>query len=194
MLERLTEEFYNTGMNFEQFVNTGNEDEQKRMLLYFNRSEKEFTPDEFHINLSFPINLIVVATTWCWDSQTNVPILARIAEHSPSVNLKIFNKDKYPFLIDRINRGEKVPQVLVFSKDFYFLDRWVERPTLTYRLYADVHQEIGWDESKKDEFVKEYRKRFLKNHKELENALIQEIKTLLERADAIQSTTSRFFQ
>ncbi len=194
MLERITEEFFQTGMNFEEFVNTGKEDEQKRMLLYFNRSEKEFKPKEFHIDLKYPINLLVAATTWCWDSQTNVPILARIAEHSPNINLKIFNKDQYPFLIDRVNGGEKVPQVLIFSKDFYFLARWVERPTLTYRLYAEIHQEIGWDESTKDEFVKEYRKRFLKNHKELENALIHEIRTLLERTEAIQSSTSRFFQ
>lgn len=194
MLDRLTEEFYETGDSFDTFLKSGKEDEEQRFTLYYRRLGKNFSPQAFRIDLNYPINLLLLATTWCWDSKTNVPVFVRIAENSPNINLKIFNKDRYPFLIDRINDGEKVPQLLVFSKDFFYLDRWVERSTLTYQLYGDVRKEYGWDKSVSEAFLKEYRKRYLKQQKKFEKALIQEIRTLLIRTDAIQAATARFFK
>ncbi|UCG00704.1 MAG: thioredoxin family protein [Candidatus Heimdallarchaeota archaeon] len=194
MLERITGEFYQTGDTFDEFLQSGTEDEQERFNLYYRRLEKKFSPEEFRIDLNYPVNLLVLATTWCWDSKTNVPVFIRIAEHSPNVNLKIFNKDRYPFLVDKINGGEKVPQVLIFSQDYQYLDRWVERTTLGYQLYGDVRKEYGWDESVADEFLKDYRKKYLKQQKDLEKALIQETRTLLTRIDAIQAATGRFFK
>ncbi|MFX1284587.1 MAG: thioredoxin family protein [Promethearchaeota archaeon] len=194
MLDRITQEFYETGISFEDFLKSGTEDEQQRISLYHRRLVNKFSPDDFRIDLNYPVNLLLIATTWCWDSITNVPALVKIAEHSPNVNLKIFNKDHYPFLVERINGGEKIPQVLVFSKDFYYLDRWVERTTMGYQLYSDVRKEYGWDESVSDDFLKEYRKRFLKNQKKLEEALLQEIRALLKRTDTIQAATARHFK
>ncbi len=194
MLERITEEFYKTGDSFDEFLQSGTEEEQERISLYYHRLEKKFSSEEFHIDLTHPVNLLVIASAWCWDSKTNVPVFVRIAEHSPNINLKIFNKERYPFLVDRINGSEKIPQVLVFSKDYHYLDRWVERSTSGYQLYGDVRKEYGWDESVSEQFLKEYRKKFLKQQKELEIAIIQEVRTLLARVDAIQAATGRFFK
>jgi hypothetical protein len=194
LLELITEEFYQTGTSFERFLKAGTEDEQERISLYYRRLDKKFTPKDFQIDLTHPVNLLVIATTWCWDSKTNVPVFVKLADQNPNINLKIFNKDHYPFLVDRINGGEKVPQVLIFSKDFRYLDRWVERSTAGYQLYGEVRKEYGWNESMSDQFLKEYRKRFLKQQKDLEIGLIQEIRTLLTRADAIQAATGRFFK
>ena len=193
-MDRITQEFYQTGKSFEEFIKDGTEEEQDRFKLYFRKTEVNYSPEEFQIDLEYPVNILVAATTWCWDSQTNLPLLVRIAEKNPNLNLQIFNKDKYPFLINRINNGEKVPQVLFFSKDFYFLDNWIERPTLAYKLYSEVYNEFGWAKEKKSEFIKEYRKRFLKQQKEIGNALIHEIKTILYRIDSIQAATARFHQ
>ncbi|MHA2305289.1 MAG: thioredoxin family protein [Candidatus Hodarchaeales archaeon] len=192
MLDRITEEFFQTGKSYENFILDGTPDEQKRLQVYFDKTEINYKPEDFHIDLEYPVNILVAATTWCWDSQTNVPFLVRIAEHSPNVNLKIFNKDKFPFIIDRINNGEKVPQALIFSKDFYYIDRWVEKTKLAYKLYAEIYDEFNWDKEKKSEFIKEYRKRFLKHRKEIGKALIQEIRYILERTDSIQASTARF--
>ncbi|MHA1975235.1 MAG: thioredoxin family protein [Candidatus Hodarchaeales archaeon] len=188
MIERITHSFFQKGMIFEEFIQEGTKDERERFQLYYRKVEKKFSPEQLRIKLENEVNLLLLATPWCWDSQTNVPIIVRIAENSPKINLSIFNKDKYPFLIDKINGGEKVPQLLFFSKDYYYLDRWVERPTKTYQLYGELRKELGWES---EGFVKEYRKRFLKIQKELEESLIEEIKTLSVRADAIQNATGR---
>jgi len=191
MMDQITKEFFQTGQSFEDFVKEGTTDEQNRFQLYYDKRAEDISPEEYKIDLVFPVNIVVAATTWCWDSQTNVPILVRIAEHNPKINLTIFNKDRFPFIIDRINKGEKVPQVLIYSKDFYYLDRWVERTTYAYKLFAEVYEELGWDTEKKSEFIKEYRKRYLKQQKEINLELIQEIKSILKRTDAIQASTMR---
>lgn len=190
-MHRITREFFETGENFDDFIKSGTEEEQNRFQLYYRKSEKKFSIEEFRVDLEYPINLLLLGTPWCWDSQTNVPIILRIAENSPNINIKIFNKDAYPFLAETINGGEKVPQLLVFSQDFYYIDRWVERSTRTYELYAKTRKELGWDPEKKQEFAKEYRKRYLRIQEELESSVIKEIHTLLKRADAIQASTAR---
>ena len=191
MIERITKEFYETGLTFEEFIKEGTTEEEDRMKLYYRKSENKFEKHEFQINTKYPVKLMVLATPWCWDSQTNVPILVRIAENSPNISLKIFNKDKYPFLISKINGAEKIPQILVFTRDFYYLDRWVERTTRGYQLYGQVREELGWKIDKHD-FTKEYRKRYLKIQKELEKFFIEDIHKLMKRADAIQMSTGRF--
>ena len=191
MMDQITKEFFQTGQSFEDFVKEGTPDEQDRLQLYDSRSAKDISPEEYKIDLDFPVNIVVAATTWCWDSQTNVPILVQIAKHNPKINLTIFNKDRFPFIIDRINKGEKVPQALIYSMDFYYLDRWVERTTYAYKLYAEVYEELGWDTEKESEFSMEYKKRYLKQHKEITRSLIQEIKSILKRTDAIQASTMR---
>lgn len=192
MLEKISKEFYESGKTFDEFLKEGTDDEAKRTQLYYSKSAKNFKPEEFRIDLEHPINLLLIATTWCWDSQTNIPIIVHLANHNPNINLKIFNKDNYPFLVDKINGGEKVPQLLLYSKDYYYLDRWVERSTPGYKLYAEFRKQYGWKEEDKSEFVKQYRKEFLRQQKDLERAVLDEIYTLLQRADEIQKSTSRF--
>ncbi|MHA1513122.1 MAG: thioredoxin family protein [Candidatus Hodarchaeales archaeon] len=192
MLEKISKEFYDSGTTFDEFLKEGTEDEAKRTQLYYSKSAKNFTPEELQIGIEHPINLMLVATTWCWDSQTNVPLIVHLADQNPKLNLKIFNKDKYPFLVDKINGGEKVPQLLLYTKDFYYLDRWVERSTPGYKLYANLRKEYGWKEENKSEFVKQYRKEFIRQQKSLERAVLEEIHILLQRADEIQKSTSRF--
>jgi hypothetical protein len=192
MLEKISKEFYESGKTFDEFLMEATEDEAKRTQLYYSRIAKNFTPEDFLIDIEHPINLMLVATTWCWDSQTNVPIIVHLANHNPNINLRIFNKDNYPFLVDKINDGEKVPQLLVYTKDFFYLDRWVERSTLGYKLYADLREEYGWKEENESEFVKQYRKKFLQQQKNLERAVIDEIHTILQRVIEVQRSASRF--
>jgi len=107
MIDRITEEFFDSGKAFDEFLKDATEDEAKRFQRYYDKSAERFTADQFRIDVDYLINLLVAATPWCWDSQTNLPILVHIANNSPNINLKIFNKDEYPFLVTKVNNGEK---------------------------------------------------------------------------------------
>ena len=192
MLEKISKEFYESGMSFEEFLKIGTGDEAKRTQLYYSKIEQKFSSEDFLMDLKHPVNLLLIATNWCWDSQTNVPLIVHLANNNPKINLRIFDKDKYTFLADKINNGEKIPQLLLYTKDFYYLDRWVERSTLGYKLYADMREQYGWKEENNSEFIKQYRREYLRQQKNLERASLDEIKVLLRRADQIQRATGRF--
>ncbi len=192
MIERITEEFFNTGLTLDEYLAQIKTEEQNRTLLYYKRCQKNCSPKDLRIDLEYPVNLIAAGCGWCWDCQTNIPVLVHLAEQSPNINLRIFNKDHLPFLVDQINGGEKVPQVLVFSQDFYFLDRWVERTTYAYQLSAKLRKKHGWKKENFDAYLKDYRTEYIKNHKILHNELIREFRELLKRTDAIQGTTARY--
>ena len=51
MLDRITEEFFQTGQSFQNFIKDGTPDEQKRFQLYFERSANKYKPEDFHIKL-----------------------------------------------------------------------------------------------------------------------------------------------
>jgi len=85
MLEKISKEFYETGKTFDEFLKEGTDDEAKRTQLYFSKMTKNITPEEFRINLEHPINLMLVATTWCWDSQTNAPGIAHLANQNQNI-------------------------------------------------------------------------------------------------------------
>ncbi len=191
MIDRITYNFFSEGMTFNDFLKDATEDHRKRLEYYYDKSAKKHVPEDFRIDTKYPINLLVLATTWCWDSQTNVPIIAHIAENSPNITMKIMNKDHLPFMVTKVNNGEKVPQVLVFTEDFYYLDRWVERSTKAYLLYSEYRKKFGWEEENKDAFLKQYRKAYLKEQVDIEKTVIEEIRTLVTRADAISGSTAR---
>jgi hypothetical protein len=191
MLEKITKEFFLSGKSYDEFLKEGKEDEIKRTQLYYSKIEKNFSHEDFYVELEHPVKLMLIATNWCWDSQTNVPLIVHLAKNNPDISLRIFNKDYYPFLADRINKGEKVPQLLFYSKDFYYLDRWVERSTAGYKLYADIRKQYGWTEEANPDFIKEYKKQFLQQQKSIERAALDEIQSLLRRIDQIQRATRR---
>ena len=99
MIDRITKEFFDSGKSFDEFLEEASEDEVKRFQLYYRKSEKRFSAEQFRIDVDYPINLVVAATTWCWDSQTNLPILVHIANNSPNINLKIFNPPTFCCII-----------------------------------------------------------------------------------------------
>ena len=191
MLEKITKEFFLSGKSFDEFLKEGKEDEINRTQLYYSKIENNFSHEDFYVELEHPVNLMLIATNWCWDSQTNVPLIVQLAKNNPDISLRIFNKDHYPFLADRINRGEKVPQLLFYTKDFYYLDRWVERSTAGYKLYADLREQHGWKEEDNPDFIKHYKKEFLRQQKSLERVALDEIQSLLRRVDQIQRATRR---
>jgi hypothetical protein len=78
-----------------------------------------------------PFDVLVLTEDWCGDAIANLPVLARLAEASGKLNLRIFLRDQNldlmdQFLKDSLHRS--IPIFAFFGDDFRELARWVERP------------------------------------------------------------------
>ena len=80
---------------------------------------------------------------------------------------------------------------MFYSEDGYYIDRWVERPTEVYDLIADIRKMVGFGSESNKSFVKEYRKRFLKNQENFYRCAAEELTLKICRANAIQATSPR---
>ena len=75
--------------------------------------------------------LLVIAEDWCGDASSTVPLLARLAEVLPGLELRIILRDQNPEVMDRYltNGSRSIPVVIVLDEEFAELGHWGPRPT-----------------------------------------------------------------
>ena len=75
--------------------------------------------------------LMVIAEDWCGDAVNTVPILAKLADATPGLELRIIRRDLHPEVMDRYltNGSRSIPIVIALDDDFRELGHWGPRPT-----------------------------------------------------------------
>ena len=77
------------------------------------------------------LNVLVLTEDWCGDAITNFPVLAKMVEGAPNVEVRVFLRDRNPDLMDQyLNRGlyKSIPVFVFFDAEMRELARFVERP------------------------------------------------------------------
>jgi len=76
------------------------------------------------------LRLLVLAEDWCGDASNTVPVLARLADLAPGVELRILRRDEYPELMDQYltNGSRSIPIVIALDRDSRELGHWGPRP------------------------------------------------------------------
>ncbi|HEU5040699.1 MAG TPA: thioredoxin family protein [Gemmatimonadales bacterium] len=74
--------------------------------------------------------LLVIAEDWCGDAVNTVPILARLADATPGLELRIIQRDANPAVMDRYltNGSRSIPIVIALDEEFRELGHWGPRP------------------------------------------------------------------
>jgi hypothetical protein len=74
---------------------------------------------------------LVIAEDWCGDASNTVPVIARLVESTPDLELRIIQRDRYPEVMDRYltNGARSIPIVIVLDQDFQEIGHWGPRPT-----------------------------------------------------------------
>lgn len=75
--------------------------------------------------------LLVIAEDWCGDASNTVPILARLAELVPGLDLRVVERDANPELMDQYltNGSRSIPIVIALGESFEEVGHWGPRPT-----------------------------------------------------------------
>jgi hypothetical protein len=75
--------------------------------------------------------LLVISEDWCGDASNTVPVLARLAEAAPGVEMRVVKRDENPELMDRYLTGpsRSIPLAVALDAGFRPVGRWGPRPT-----------------------------------------------------------------
>jgi hypothetical protein len=86
------------------------------------------------------IKILVIGAERCNDTAGNLPILAKLADASTKIQLRILDSDAIKEFHQnyKVNGKKKTPVVLFLNSRFEELCRWVERPNAAYKIINEA--------------------------------------------------------
>ncbi|MGZ8471482.1 MAG: thioredoxin family protein [Gemmatirosa sp.] len=93
-------------------------------------------------------HLLVIVEDWCGDAVNTVPLLARLAELAPNVDLRVVGRDENPDLMEAhlTNGTRSIPVVLVLDEDYEESGWWGPRPAALQQWVMDEGMRLEKDE------------------------------------------------
>src|SRR5919107_1466896 len=77
-------------------------------------------------------HLLVLSEDWCGDAVNTVPIVARLADRCPNVDLRVLARDENPDIMDAHLTGSSrsIPVIIVLDDAYEERGWWGPRPTV----------------------------------------------------------------
>src|SRR5215471_11120713 len=126
----LTKERFAQGMTVQQYLDQMGTNKETFMKFL---SEIKIKPEDKTAlaRLGKKLKVMVITEDWCGDALYNVPVLFKLVEGNPDVELRVFLRDKNPDLMDQyLNKGQfrSIPVFAFFDERFHEVARLLERP------------------------------------------------------------------
>lgn len=74
--------------------------------------------------------MLVISEDWCGDASNTVPVMARLAEVLPNLQMRVVKRDEHPELMDAFltNGSRSIPMTLMLRPDWTVAGTWGPRP------------------------------------------------------------------
>lgn len=129
------------------------------------------------VALGGPWRLLILSEDWCGDAVNTVPVLTRLTERAPNLELRLLERDTNPDLMDAHLTGtsRSIPVVMVLDRDYEERSWWGPRPT-ALQAWAISPEARAMP---KDERYKEIRRWYARDHGA---TTVDEVLAAVERA------------
>ena len=127
----VTKERFQQGMTFPQYLDQMGTNKEKFVQFLAEVKVRPEDRDALTQTAGKKLNVLVITEDWCGDALYNFPVLARLAEGLPNVEMRVFLRDQNPDLMDQyLNQGmyRSIPVFAFFDENMKELARFIERP------------------------------------------------------------------
>ena len=127
----VTKERFEQGMTFQQYLDQMGTNKERFVQFL---QEIKIQPEDREALKKLggkKLNVLVITEDWCGDALYNVPVLARLVEGLPNVEVRVFLRDQNPDLMDQyLNQGiyRSIPVFAFFDENMNEVARFIERP------------------------------------------------------------------
>jgi hypothetical protein len=168
---------YYTGATFEELLATV----EKNVELWQAVWRHARVDDEYVRRasaLSGRWHLLVLSEDWCGDAVNTVPVVARLAERCPNVDLRVLARDANPDIMDAhlTGRSRSIPVIIVLDDACGEWGWWGPRPTALQRWVSGQGQLL--------EKTTRYREARTWYARDRGRTTLEEVVSMLERAAA----------
>lgn len=129
-------------------------------------------------------HLLVLSEDWCGDAVNTVPVVARLAERCPNVDLRVLARDANPDIMDAHLTGcsRSIPVIIALDEAYEERGWWGPRPTALQRWVSGQGQLL--------EKTTRYREARTWYARDRGRTTLEEVVSMLERAAAARLGTS----
>jgi len=127
----VTKDRFQQGMTFQQYLEQMGTNKEKFVQFL---QEIKIRPEDREA-LKKPggkkLNILVITEDWCGDALYNVPVLAKLVEGLPNVEMRVFLRDQNPDIMAQyLNQGiyRSIPVFAFFDENMNEIARFIERP------------------------------------------------------------------
>ena len=130
-------------------------------------------------------HLLVLSEDWCGDAVNTVPIIARLAERCPNVDLRVLARDANPDIMDAHLTGSSrsIPVIIVLDDAYEERGWWGPRPTVLQRWVSGQGQLL--------EKSARYREARTWYARDRGRTTLEEVVSIMERAAAVDGGRPR---
>jgi Thioredoxin len=126
----VTKERFEQGMTFQQYLDQMGTNKETFMKFL---GELKIRPEDRDAlaKLGNKLRVLVITEDWCGDALYNVPVLAKLVEGNPNIEMRVFLRDKNKDLMDQyLNQGlyRSIPVFAFFDENMNEVARFIERP------------------------------------------------------------------
>ena len=121
-------------------------------------------------------HLLVLSEDWCGDAVNTVPVVAKLAERSPNMDLRVLGREMNPDLMDAHLTGSSrsIPVVIALDESFEERGWWGPRPTVLQHWVSGQGQLL--------EKSARYREARIWYARDQGRTTLEEVMSMLERA------------
>lgn len=129
---------FEKGLSFARYVEKGTADQIGRWGSVHERVRLTDAQRALVRGFTREAKVLVTSGIWCGDCSAQCPMLARIADENPRIDLRFVDRDEHAELSERIkiNQGLRVPTVIFMAEDFEFVGMLGDRTLSRYRAVA----------------------------------------------------------
>ena len=126
----VTRERFMQGLTLQQYLDQMGTNKE-RFVQFLGEIKVKPEDKEAFGKLGKKLKVLVITEDWCGDALYNVPVICKMVEGNPDIEMRIFLRDKNTDLMDQyLNQGmyRSIPVFAFFDENMNEVARFVERP------------------------------------------------------------------
>lgn len=138
------ERYWEAAVSFEKWLDRVEENRELWAAIH----RRATVADEIAAGVGGRYRLLVLAEDWCGDAVNTVPWLARLAESTDALELRLLRRDEHPELMASHKTGESlsIPVVMVLNEEYEEVGWWGPRPRELQRWVLEEGLQLSKEE------------------------------------------------
>ncbi len=126
------------GLSWADYLATGKDQQRADWQAVYDRIRLTDAQRKLLGSFTRQINAICLSGIWCGDCVQQGPLIQRIAEACPALDLRWLDRDEHPDLAQAvaINAGQRVPVLILAAEDHELVSWFGDRTLTRYRALA----------------------------------------------------------